>query len=55
MELTFSCKNCGTVGHVSPLKASHEAACRHCGTAKPIDREGCTGGELDVLPALRDA
>ena len=39
MELTFSCKQCGAVGYVSPLEGSLEAACRHCGTARPIDRQ----------------
>ena len=28
MELTFSCNNCGTVGHVSPLEGASLATCR---------------------------
>jgi hypothetical protein len=55
MELTFSCKNCGTVGYVSPLEGSAEAACRRCGTARPIDSEGCKGEELDFCPLCMTA
>jgi hypothetical protein len=50
MELTFSCKQCGAVGYVSPLEEPVEAACRHCGTARPIDRQGCSRGELEFCP-----
>ena len=50
MELTFSCKNCGAVGYVSPLEDALEATCRQCGTARPIDRAGCAGGELQFCP-----
>jgi hypothetical protein len=53
MELTYSCKKCGAVGYVSPLEEALEAACRHCGTASPIDREGCTGGELRFCPLCK--
>jgi len=55
MELTFSCKQCGAVGYVSPLEESLEAACRHCGTARPIDRLGCAGGELEFCPLCMTA
>jgi hypothetical protein len=55
MELTFSCKQCGVVGHVSPLEETSEAACRHCGTARPIDRQGCAGGELEFCPLCMTA
>jgi hypothetical protein len=55
MELTFSCKQCGAVGYVSPLESSLEAACRHCGTARPIDRQGCAGGELQFCPLCSTA
>jgi hypothetical protein len=55
MELTFSCKQCGAVGYVSPLELSLEAACRHCGTARPIDRQGCAGGELAFCPLCMTA
>ena len=41
MELTYSCKNCGAVGYVSPLEGALEATCRHCGAARTIDPECC--------------
>jgi hypothetical protein len=50
MELTYSCKNCGTVGYVSPLETALEATCRRCGTARTIDRSGCVEGELAFCP-----
>ena len=53
MELTYSCKKCGAVGYVSPLDEALEATCRHCGTASPIDREGCAGGELRFCPLCK--
>jgi hypothetical protein len=46
MELTYSCKNCGTVGSCSPLEDAPEATCRRCGSSRAIDRAGCAGGEL---------
>ena len=54
MELTFSCKNCGAVGYVSPLEEALEATCRHCGTARTIDPAGCAGWRAPVLPDLHD-
>jgi hypothetical protein len=50
MELTFSCKNCGAVGYVSPLESSPQALCRRCGTARPINSDGTKGGELAFCP-----
>ena len=50
MELTFSCKNCGAVGYVSPLEEALEAACRQCGTARPIDPDASAQGELQFCP-----
>ena len=56
MELTFSCKNCGAVGYVSPLEEALEATCRHCGTAQ-ADRSAtaCAGGELEFCPLCMTA
>ncbi len=50
MELTYSCKNCGTVGYVSPLENAVDATCRHCGASRAIDSSGCAAGELRYCP-----
>jgi hypothetical protein len=50
MELTFSCRSCGAIGHVSPVEEAREAACRDCGTVRPIDQEGCALGQLQFCP-----
>ncbi len=55
MELTFSCKNCGTVGYVSPLEGALEATCRRCGQARTIDASGCAAGELLYCPVCSTA
>jgi hypothetical protein len=53
MELTYSCKNCGTVGYVAPLENALDAACRNCGAARAIDSSSCAGGELQFCPLCR--
>ena len=50
MELTFSCPNCGVVGHVSPLEGATEAGCRHCGT-DPGAQAGGDLGRANCSPA----
>ena len=50
MELTYSCKNCGAVGYVSPLEGALEATCRQCGTARAIDPQCCASAELQFCP-----
>jgi hypothetical protein len=50
MELTYSCKKCGTVGSVSPLENAPEATCRRCGDSRAIDTGGCAGAELQFCP-----
>jgi hypothetical protein len=50
MELTYSCKNCGTVGCVAPLENALQTTCRHCGATRAIEASGCAGGELQFCP-----
>ena len=55
MELTYSCKNCGAVGYVSPLEEAREAVCRHCGARRPLEARCCSGGELQFCPICSTA
>ena len=50
MELTFSCLKCGAVGHVSPVEGATEAACRHCGTVRPLRVEAISEAQLQACP-----
>jgi hypothetical protein len=50
MELTFSCPNCGVVGHVSPVEEATEAGCRHCGTARPLRAEAISDERMKACP-----
>jgi hypothetical protein len=51
VELTFSCNNCGAIGHVKPLEGATQATCPQCATARPIDPDGALRGELQFCPA----
>ena len=50
MELTFSCPNCGAVGHVSPVETSAQAACGHCGMVRALRHEAVATGQLQACP-----
>jgi hypothetical protein len=50
MELTFSCPNCGTVGHVAPLETTAEVECRQCALARPLRLEAIADGQLQACP-----
>ena len=50
MELTFSCPSCGAVGHVAAVEIDAEAACRHCGMARPLRHEAIEDGQLQACP-----
>jgi hypothetical protein len=50
VELTFSCNNCGAIGHVSPLEEALETVCGQCGAARPIDPQAALRSELQFCP-----
>jgi hypothetical protein len=50
MELTFSCANCGAVGHVSPLETTSQAECRQCGITRPLHSEAIVDSQLQSCP-----
>jgi hypothetical protein len=50
MELTFSCPNCGTIGHVSSLETASQAVCRQCGMVRALHRESLPGTTLQSCP-----
>src|ERR1700678_4191126 len=50
MELTFSCPNCGVIGHVVPLEGATEAGCRQCGTSRELKAEAISGEQLLGCP-----
>jgi hypothetical protein len=50
MELTFSCPNCGVVGHVIPVEDATEAGCRHCGTVRALKPDAISDGRLQACP-----
>ena len=50
MELTFSCPNCGSVGHLSPLEGASEARCGSCGTVRDLKTSTNASGQLVACP-----
>jgi hypothetical protein len=50
MELTYSCPGCGAVGYLAHVETAGEAACRHCGVARPLKSEAIGQSGLEACP-----
>jgi hypothetical protein len=50
MELTFSCPDCGRVGHKRALSDGLPAICRRCGKARPLHPEAIVESRLQSCP-----
>jgi hypothetical protein len=50
MELTFSCPDCGAIGHVVSLETADQVVCRECGKARALHPEALEGHQLHSCP-----